>query len=130
MTTNPIIWPTLRYDDARAAITWLVDVLGFEETAVYGEGDRVDHAQLNRQGGGGVMLGSVRDDGPASVPPGVGSIYVVIDTDDELSRIHDRVRAADAVVTRELRTEEYGGSGFVCRDPEGVYWSLGTYRGE
>ncbi|WP_183130219.1 VOC family protein [Rhodococcus sp. SBT000017] len=130
MTTNPLIWPTLRYNDARAAIVWLVDMLGFEETAVYGEGDRVDHAQLNRPGGGGVMLGSVRDDGPISVPAGVGSIYLVIDTDDELSRIYDRVRAVDTVVPRELRTEDYGGSGFVCRDPEGVYWSLGTYRGE
>jgi hypothetical protein len=29
-----------------------------EETAVYGEGDRVDHARLGWPGGGGIMLGS------------------------------------------------------------------------
>ncbi|MGU3431734.1 VOC family protein [Actinomycetes bacterium M1A6_2h] len=130
-TTKTLVWPALRYGDARAAIRWLVDVLGFEETAVYGEGDRVEHAQLSRPGGGGVMLGSARDDSAISeVPPGVGSVYLVIETDDELTRIYERAVAAGAPMMRELQTEDYGGSGFVCRDPEGVHWSLGTYRGE
>ena len=66
MTDNspsPQVWPTLRARDARALIRFLVDAFGFEETVVYGDGDRVDHAQLSWPPGGGVMLGSVRDDG-------------------------------------------------------------------
>ena len=58
---EPQVWPTLRAHDARALIKFLVDAFGFEETVVYGDGDRVDHAQLSWPPGGGVMLGSVRE---------------------------------------------------------------------
>jgi uncharacterized glyoxalase superfamily protein PhnB len=64
MATNtppPQVWPTLRARDARALIKFLVDAFGFEETAVYGEGDRVEHAQLSWPLGGGIMLGSARE---------------------------------------------------------------------
>lgn len=125
MTTH--IWPTLKYGDARGAIRFIVDVLGFEERAVYGEGDRVDHAELRWPQGGGVMLGSVRDAGAITeLPPGVGSIYIVTDDPDG---IHDRVVAAGGTVTQGLRDEDYGSRGFTCRDAEGVYWSFGTYSG-
>ena len=60
-TPPPQVWPTLRARDARALIRFLVDAFGFEETVVYGEGDRVDHAQLSWPPGGGIMLGSVRE---------------------------------------------------------------------
>ena len=60
-TPEPQVWPTLRARDARALIRFLVDAFGFEETVVYGDGDRVDHAQLSWPEGGGIMLGSVRD---------------------------------------------------------------------
>ncbi len=60
-TPAPQVWPTLRAHDARALIRFLVDAFGFEETVVYREGDRVDHAQLSWPPGGGIMLGSVRD---------------------------------------------------------------------
>ena len=61
-TPPPQVWPTFRATDARALIRFLVDVVGFEETAVYGEGDVVHHAELSWPPGGGVMLGSVRPD--------------------------------------------------------------------
>ena len=67
-TPQPQVWPTLRARDARALITFLVDAFGFEETVVYGDGDRVDHAQLSWPLGGGVMLGSDRE-GEWQLPP-------------------------------------------------------------
>ena len=60
-TPEPQVWPTLRAHDARALIKFLVDAFGFEETVVYGDGDRVEHAQLSWPPGGGIMLGSVRE---------------------------------------------------------------------
>ncbi len=42
----PQVWPTLRARDARSLIRFLVEAFGFEETAVYGEGDVVHHAEL------------------------------------------------------------------------------------
>ena len=39
-TPPPQVWPTLIARDARGLIKFLVDAFGFEETAVYGEGDQ------------------------------------------------------------------------------------------
>jgi hypothetical protein len=50
----PTVWGTFQARDARAMIRFLV-ALGFEETVVYGEGEVVDHAQLDWPEGGGVM---------------------------------------------------------------------------
>ncbi|GAA4632167.1 VOC family protein [Actinoallomurus vinaceus] len=122
------IWPALRYKDAHAAIRFLVDAFGFEEVAVYENDDRVEHAELRAPGGGGVMLGSAaRTDSPiADLPPGTGSVYVVTDEPDAL---YERAVAAGATVVQGLRDEDYGSRGFTVRDPEGVFWSFGTYAG-
>src|SRR3982074_2444522 len=97
-TPEPQVWPTLRAHDARALIKFLVDAFGFEETVVYGDGDRVDHAQLSWPPGGGVMLGSVRDateEDRWPLPPGSFGGYVVTDQPDAL---FDRATAAGAEV--------------------------------
>ena len=121
----PTVWPTFHADDAPAMIDFLVDVVGFERTAVYGGGDRVEHAQLDWPEGGGVMLGSRRTDG--GVAPGIASIYVVTDHVDE---IHDRVRTAPGVdISRPIEDTDYGSHQFVMTDPEGNFWCFGTYRG-
>src|SRR3954447_21183075 len=84
-STRPpaVVWPTLRYADARAAIRFLVDAFGFEETACYpGQTeDVVAHAELRWPTGGGIMLGSAsrEDSAIAELPGGVGSVYVVCD---------------------------------------------------
>ena len=58
MTTAPAptVWPTFRARHARGLIRFLVDAFGFTEAAVYGEGDRVEHAELRWPEGGGVIL--------------------------------------------------------------------------
>ncbi|HCF99794.1 MAG TPA: glyoxalase [Chloroflexi bacterium] len=126
----PQVWPTLRARDARALIRFLVDAFGFEETVVYGEGDRVDHAQLSWPPGGGVMLGSAPVSGsedPWAVTPGTFAAYVVTDDPDALFA---RAKAAGAPVVRELHETDYGSRDFAVRDPEGNLWSFGTYPGE
>jgi uncharacterized glyoxalase superfamily protein PhnB len=123
----PQVWPTLRATDARALIRFLVDAFGFEETAVYGEGDLVEHAQLSWPEGGGIMLGSVRDDGPWQLRAGTFGGYVVCADPDAL---YKRAVAAGAEVIQELNDADYGSRGFGVRDPEGNRWSFGTYRGE
>jgi uncharacterized glyoxalase superfamily protein PhnB len=123
------VWPTLRYRDAPAAIRFLVETFGFEQVAAFPGDDpnTIMHAELRWPQGGGVMLSSARSDSDIDVPPGTGSIYVVIDDPDPL---YDRARAAGVAIVRELRDEDYGSRGFTARDPEGVYWSFGTYAGE
>jgi uncharacterized glyoxalase superfamily protein PhnB len=123
------VWPTLRYADARAAIRFLVEAFGFEEVAVYSGSseDVVEHAELRWPAGGGIMLGSERPDSVvAELPAGTGSVYVVTDEPDALFK---RASDAGATVVRGLKDEDYGSRGFTVRDPEGVYWSFGTYGG-
>ncbi|MFC0861194.1 VOC family protein [Sphaerimonospora cavernae] len=128
-TPPPQVWPTLRARDARTLIRFLVDAFGFEETAVYGDGDRVEHAQLSWPPGGGIMLGSVRDvaDDKWALRPGTFGAYVVTDDPDGLFA---RATAAGALVVSEPEGKGYGSREFVVRDPEGNHWSFGTYRGE
>ena len=128
----PTVWPSLRARDARALIAFLVDAFGFEATAVYGEGSHVEHAQLDWPLGGGVMLGSVREndekgDGGVAIAPGGAAAYVVTDAPDALFA---RATAAGARLVRPLEDTDYGSRGFSVRDPEGNVWSFGDYRGE
>jgi uncharacterized glyoxalase superfamily protein PhnB len=125
----PQVWPTLRANDARALIRFLVEAFGFEETAVYGEGDRVDHCQLDWPAGGGIMLGSARDRSAGDVwalPPGTFGAYVVTDEPDKL---FERARAGGAAIVKEPFDTDYGSRDFTVRDPEGNLWAFGTYRG-
>jgi uncharacterized glyoxalase superfamily protein PhnB len=133
MTDNaplPQVWPTLRARDARGLIRFLVEAFGFEETAVYGEGEQVDHAQLSWPLGGGIMLGSAREsdaDDAWPLKPGSFGAYVVTDDPDALFA---RATAAGAKVLHELKNTDYGSRDFAVLDPEGNHWSFGTYRGE
>jgi len=127
-TPEPQVWPTLRAHDARALIRFLIDAFGFEETVVYGDGDRVDHAQLSWPPGGGIMLGSVReDDGAIPTRPGTFGAYVVT---DDVDAVYQRAKAAGAEIIAEPHDTDYGSHDFAARDPEGNRWSFGTYRGE
>jgi uncharacterized glyoxalase superfamily protein PhnB len=126
----PQVWPTLRAQDARALIRFLVDAFGFEETVVHGDPDRVEHAQLSWPEGGGVMLGSAREEqDPAAgpTPPGAFSAYVVTADPDA---VHARAKAAGADITADLHVTDYGSRDFAALDPEGNRWYFGTYRGE
>ncbi len=136
---EPQVWPTLRARDARGLIRFLVDAFGFEETVVYGEGDRVDHAQLAWPPGGGIMLGSVREgsdgdedahgqeSGSTPTRPGTFGAYVVT---DDVDAVYQRAKAAGAEIIAEPHDTDYGSRDFAVRDPEGNRWSFGTYRGE
>lgn len=127
--TPKMIWPSLNYDDAHAAIKFLV-ALGFTETAVHNDDQgRVAHAELRWPEGGGVMLGEAdRSDSEFSqMPTGCASLYIVTDDPDGA---HERATAAGAELVRPLRDEDYGSRGFSVRDPEGNIVSFGTYRGQ
>jgi len=129
MTPPKQIWPTIRYDDAVAAIRFLVDVCGFEERLVVkGNGDReIEHAQLAWPEGGGVMLGSrATGEGAMFNTERVG-VYVVTDDPDA---VHARAVEAGAEIVREPVDEDYGGRAFSLRDAEGNVWTFGSYRGE
>jgi uncharacterized glyoxalase superfamily protein PhnB len=122
------VWPALRYRDARAAIAFLTSAFGFRPVAVYEDGDMVVHAELRWPRGGGIMLGSARDDAAArdGFTPGLGVVYVVA---EDVDALHDRAVGAGAEIVVGLHDTDYGSRDFTARDPEGVRWSFGTYPG-
>ena len=45
-TPPPQVWPLVIARDPRGLIKFLVDAFGFDESAVYDDGDQVHHAEL------------------------------------------------------------------------------------
>jgi uncharacterized glyoxalase superfamily protein PhnB len=129
-TPAPTCWPGLSYEDAPAAIRFLVEAFGFtEHLVVPGESDgEVVHCELVWPEGGGVMLGSAKRSVGEVLATAVGaaSVYVVTDRPDE---IYAQCTARGATEVRGLKDEDYGSRGFTVADPEGNRWSFGTYRG-
>ena len=131
---SPQVWPALRARDARGLIRFLVDAFGFVENVAWGDqpdggGDVVVHAQLDWPEGGGIMLGSVREDPEDRWPvqPGTAGCYVATADPDA---VHARAVAAGVEITDPLHDTDYGSREFAARDQEGNRWSFGTYRGE
>ncbi len=130
--TRATIIPALRYRDAKAAIGYLCDVLGFERHAVYeGEDGKIMHAELSF-GNGMIMLGSATDTPYGQnirQPSEIGnketqSPYLVVADADT---VYQRAKAAKFEMVLDIKDEDYGGRGFTCRDPEGHLWNVGTY---
>jgi uncharacterized glyoxalase superfamily protein PhnB len=130
--TTATIIPCLRYHDAQSAMEWLCRAFGFEKHAVYEAPDgSIMHAEL-RFGNGMIMLGSKSDTPFAKLQKHVSEVggtgtqspYVIVSDADAH---HSQALAAGATIVLPLKTEDYGGRGYSCLDPEGYLWSFGTY---
>lgn len=125
----PCIFPTLRYGDANAAITWLCKAFGFREHAVHRDSDgQVAHAQL-ALGSSIIMLGQANDDAYQGLVGDMKSrrtdaIYVAV---EDIDSVYTSVQAADAKIEMAPHDTDYGSREFSCRDLEGNLWSFGTY---
>ncbi len=126
------IIPTLKYEDAEAAIEWLCQAFGFEKHLVVpGEAGVILHAQLTFNGCM-IMLGSSRDtpfDLLQKTPRAVGGVgtqspYIVVDALDVHYR---RASRAGAEIVMKPEDQDHGGRLYSCRDPEGHLWNFGSY---
>ena len=126
--------PSLRYRDAQSAVEWLCEVLGFKEQLVVPDADgNILHAELTL-GNGMVMLGSGGGhDGKFAelVRPPIDrdairaqSIYIVVNNIDD--HYAHAVAGGTEIITSN-QDQKYGGRGYTCRDPEGNFWSFGSY---
>jgi uncharacterized glyoxalase superfamily protein PhnB len=128
---TPNIFPALRYADAAAALDWLTRAFGFERHDVHTNKDgTIGHAEI-KLGPGIVMMGQARDDAFKVKPPkqlggfSSATIYVYVADPD---KHYTQAKAAGAEIVRELENTEYGSREYSCRDPEGHFWSFGTYQ--
>jgi uncharacterized glyoxalase superfamily protein PhnB len=139
MKSPPAGWPrlssTLFYEDANAAIAWLVEAFGFEvQLLVPGPDGSVIHSQLSF-GEALIMVG----EGGAQRPPKLGvpcrsplhtaaantqclMLYV-----DDVDSHCAQARAAGATVIAEPALHDYGPEywadrSYGCTDPDGHMW--------
>lgn len=118
------LFPSLRYDDPRAAAEWLQRAFGLEPVQIHEDADgAVAHAEF-RWGDAIVMFGPDRDDVFGRFA-GKGWVYASCDDPDALLA---RARAAGAEVVMDLVDTDYGSRDFTVRDLEGNLWSFGTYE--
>jgi uncharacterized glyoxalase superfamily protein PhnB len=129
-----MVWPSLRYHDAPAAIEFLTTIFGFELVVSYSNTDDqsiIEHAQLRWPEGGGLMLGSQRESAAWPATAGHGATHVVT---DRVAEVYERVRQAGFRLLQELKDDDYYEDSdtqtFSTVDPEGNIWSFGSYRGE
>jgi uncharacterized glyoxalase superfamily protein PhnB len=117
-----MIIPTLRYNDAKAAIDFLERAFGFHRKAVHeNEDGTIGHAELTH-GRGMLMLGTSKPGDRFAT--GRAVLYAIVDDPDAH---HDRAKAAGATIVLELTDQEYGSREYAAEDPEGNVWSFGTY---
>ena len=131
-TPSPNVWPCIISADAESTIRFAIDALGFEEVLVVRDEDRpgvVVHSQLSWPPGGGVMVSSV---GTGSLAKTVApaSLYLVVETAEDVDRVHRQAIGAGAVEALAPADQDYGGRGSTVTDDQGNTWSVGSYRGE
>jgi uncharacterized glyoxalase superfamily protein PhnB len=125
--------PTFRYEDAPAAIAFLVEAFGFEVAMDVRDGDVVEHAELTFDDGM-VMLGSVRRGADREFDRLVTTVaevgrptctpYIVV---DDVRAHAERARVGGAEIVMPPEEQGYGGANYTARDPEGNLWSFGSY---
>jgi uncharacterized glyoxalase superfamily protein PhnB len=119
------IYPTLRYNDAKAAIRFLVDAFGLTEKSVMENPDgTVAHAELEWPGGGLIMIGQRRAE-PSPFDTGRTVTYLALDDPDAH---HARAVKAGAEIIMDLVDQDYGSREYAAQDPEGNVWTFGTYK--
>ncbi|MGH6816870.1 MAG: VOC family protein, partial [Hyphomicrobiaceae bacterium] len=120
------------YHDPLAAADWLCKAFGFERhRVVTDKKGKITHVEV-KFGNGLVMIGPAERSEVSRFfvhPEEIGgaetqSCYVVVDDADAH---FVRAKAAGATIVADVGDEEYGGRGYMCRDPEGHLWNFGTY---
>ncbi|WP_031466650.1 VOC family protein [Sciscionella sediminilitoris] len=131
--SDSAVWPVLHYDDTRAALRFLVDVLGFEQhVAVCDEGGELVHAEVRWPEGGMVVFGSTthKDSVHGRMPAGVNAVYIAT---EEVDAMYERARHAGATVAEQPQEARLGSGErsylVTIEDPERNLWTFGTYRG-
>jgi uncharacterized glyoxalase superfamily protein PhnB len=117
-----VVAPYLYYENAAAAMDWLIEAFGFTERMRMARDDgAVDHGELTI-GDGVVMLGQPGSDYQSPNSRGgraTAGVHVYV---DDVDAHYERAKAAGAVINAEPSDQEYGDRRYDCEDLEGHDW--------
>jgi uncharacterized glyoxalase superfamily protein PhnB len=118
---DPQVVPYLLYEDADAAMEWLIRAFGFSERARDQLSDgTVRHGELLAGNGGVIMLGSPGPDfrGPAKLGEVTQLVCITV---ADLAAHRQRAQAAGADVS-DLSVRANRAQSYTVDDPEGHRW--------
>lgn len=132
-TTKPQLFHSLTYADADRGLAFLT-ALGFEQILIVrndADPRRIEHAELRWRDSGGIMLGSIRQEGPHGTAGTAGRArcYLVVPTDAGVDATFEKALANGATAIEGPADQPYGGRSATVADPEGNQWSVGSYPG-
>jgi uncharacterized glyoxalase superfamily protein PhnB len=120
----PIV-PMLVYDDAEAAIVFMVRAFGgVERLRMPGPDGRVSHAQLELAGGE-IIVGRVG--GPFRAPAGASASHIIHVSVGAVDAHCQRARDAGAEILEPPHDMPFGERQYTARDPGGHWWTFSQH---
>ena len=123
----PSISSAACYQDPRAALLWLEEAFGFEQSMVILDRDgNLAHSEM-RFGDGRIMVASewsARHKSPKSLD-GLNTQTIHVQLTSGIDAHCERARKAGAVILQEPETQFYGDRTYRALDPEGHIWTFG-----
>jgi uncharacterized glyoxalase superfamily protein PhnB len=129
-TYNPVITPTVMYQDPLAAMKWLENAFDFETiTLVTYEDGKVGHAEMTYRGAViGIagewearILGDAKMRSPKTTG-GVATQFLWISLPTGIDEHCAKARAAGAIITQSPEDQFYGSRTYRAHDLEGHVW--------
>jgi uncharacterized glyoxalase superfamily protein PhnB len=117
----PRVVPAIRYADVDAAVDWLSRVFGFRELLRLVDGGRVQHADMELEGGL-VMLEAAA--GPRDAPAGADARTSVLVHVADVDGHRDRAAAEGATVVLAPESKPWGLRRYRVTDLEGHLWEF------
>jgi len=117
----PVATPYLYYENAAAAMDWLIEAFGFSERMRMTSDDgTVNHGELVL-GEGVIMLGQPGPtyQSPAKRGGATAGVNVYV---DDVDAHFEHAKAAGATIQMEPTDQEYGDRRYDAKDPEGHDW--------
>ena len=122
-----IFWPSVVYQDDRAAIEWLAKAFGFETSLIVSDdAGKIVHAEMKFEGAPITIAREWSDitRSPKSLG-GKNTQQVHVQLKGDIEAHYARAKAAGATIVQEPSDQFYGDRTYRAMDPEGHLWTFG-----